>query len=54
VALRGAVVDPDERVLIDRNFENNHGAVAGSRRRPWRFLDAAFYLAQLVVQAVSP
>jgi hypothetical protein len=54
VALRGAVVDPDEHVLIDRNLENNHGVVRGSRRRPWRILEGALWAAQLAVQAVSP
>jgi hypothetical protein len=54
VALRGAVVDPDGRVLIDRNLENNHGVVAGQKGTLWRLLEALAYVAQLAIQAVSP
>ncbi len=54
VALRGAVVDPQGRVLIDRNLENNHGVASGHQSGAWRTLERAAYFAQLAIQAVSP
>jgi hypothetical protein len=53
VALRGVVVDPDDRVMIDSNLENNHAGVEGTTPA-WRTLERATYLMQLAVQAVSP
>jgi hypothetical protein len=54
VALLGAVVDPDDRVLIDRNLENNHGVVAEQKGGLWRLLERLTYVGQLAIQAVSP
>jgi hypothetical protein len=54
VALRGVVVDPDDRVMVDPNRENNHASVEGSTHGAWRSLERATYLMQLAVQAVSP
>lgn len=54
VALTGAVVDPDDRVVIDANLENNHGATrdgGGSIR--WT-LERLTYFVQLALQVVSP
>jgi hypothetical protein len=55
VALRGAVVDPDDRVAIDENLENNHGAANGldGEGAP-RTLERLTYWTQLVLQALSP
>ena len=36
VPLAGAVVDPDDRVMIDANLENNHGAAADAGHGAWR------------------
>jgi hypothetical protein len=52
-ALRGAVVDPDDRVLVDGNLENNHGA-ARSGGGAAATLERTTYLLQLALQAVSP
>lgn len=54
VALRAAVVDPDDRVLIDANLRNNHGATQEANRRAPRVLERATYWMQLALQAVSP
>jgi peptidase M1-like protein len=53
-ALRSAVVDPDDRVLIDMNLGNNVGAVRGAG--PWapRTFERAIYWMQIALQAVSP
>ncbi|HEX8792748.1 MAG TPA: M1 family aminopeptidase, partial [Polyangiaceae bacterium] len=53
VALRGAVVDPDDHVLVDANLENNHAA-AQSGGGAAATLERATYLMQLALQAVSP
>jgi hypothetical protein len=55
-ALRGAVVDPDDRVTIDANLENNHGAARGGAAGGGapRTLERATYYLQLALQAVSP
>jgi hypothetical protein len=55
VALRAAIVDPDDRVMIDRNLENNHASAEGSERAGApRALERITYWAQLALQAVSP
>jgi Peptidase family M1 domain len=54
VALRGAVVDPDDRVMIDANLENNHGSASGDGGGAPRTLDRLVYWMQLAVQAASP
>lgn len=54
VALRGAVVDPDGRVLLDANLENNHAAAALGGGGAAATLERATYLLQLALQAVSP
>jgi hypothetical protein len=55
VALRAAVVDPDDRVLVDQNLENNHRAADGldGEGAP-RTLERMTYWTQLVLQAISP
>ena len=53
-ALRSVVVDPDERVTIDANLENNFGASPGGAHGAPRTLERALYWMQLAVQAVSP
>jgi len=53
-ALRGAVVDPDDRVMIDMNLENNHAGVEGRGGGAPLTLERATYWAQLALQAVSP
>jgi Peptidase family M1 domain len=52
--LRSAVVDPEERVTIDANLENNFGASPGGGHGAPRTLERALYWLQLAVQAVSP
>jgi hypothetical protein len=54
VALRAALVDPDDHVLIDLNVENNHGSVEGRGGGAPRTLERATYWMQLVLQALSP
>jgi aminopeptidase N len=53
-AIRAAIVDPDHRVTIDANLENNFGAAPGGGSGAPRTLERAFYWAQLALQAVSP
>jgi len=54
VALRAAVVDPDDRVMIDMNLENNHGSAEGEGGGAPRTLERVTYWTQLALQAVSP
>jgi hypothetical protein len=54
VALRGVVVDPEERVLLDQNRQNNQASAEGEGGGAWRTLERATYLMQLAMQAVSP
>ncbi|MDP9003085.1 MAG: M1 family metallopeptidase [Myxococcota bacterium] len=54
VALSAAVVDPDDRVLIDMNLGNNHGAALEGTRWAPRVLERATYWMQLALQALSP
>jgi hypothetical protein len=53
-ALRSVVVDPDERVTIDANLENNFGASPGGGHGAPRTLERALYWMQLAIQTVSP
>ena len=53
-ALRTAVADPDDRVLIDMNRGNNHGAVRSAGVWAPRTFERATYWMQLALQAVSP
>jgi hypothetical protein len=53
-ALRRAIVDPDDRVLVDANLANNFGAAQGERGWAPRTLERATYFMQLALQAVSP
>jgi hypothetical protein len=52
--LRSAVVDPDHRVTIDANLENNFACEPGGGRGAPRTTERALYWAQLALQAVSP
>ncbi len=52
--LRGAVVDPDGRVLIDANVANNRGATPDAAGSTLRTLDNATYWMQLAIQSVAP
>jgi hypothetical protein len=54
VALRAAVVDPDDRVMIDVNLENNHASAQDEGEGAPRTLERATYWMQLALQAVSP
>jgi hypothetical protein len=54
VALRAAVVDPDDRILVDMNLGNNMGVPQGEARWAPRTFERAMYWMQLLVQAVSP
>ncbi len=53
-ALRSVVIDPDDRVLIDANLENNRATVGGPGFAVARTLERATYVMQLALQAVSP
>jgi hypothetical protein len=53
-ALRAAVVDPDDRVLVDMNLGNNFGAPSGERGWAPRTFERATYWMQLALLAVSP
>ena len=52
--LRAAVVDPDRRVTIDANLENNFASAPDGGRGAPRTLERALYWMQLAVQTVSP
>jgi len=53
-ALRAAVIDPDHRVTIDANLENNANAASDAGHGAPRTLERALYWMQLAVQWVSP
>ena len=53
-AIRAAIVDPEHRVTIDANPQNNFGSVAGGGSGAPRTLERAVYWTQLALQAVSP
>ncbi len=52
-AIRAAVIDPDHRVTIDANLENNASASDGGHGAP-RTMERVPYWMQLAVQLVSP
>jgi hypothetical protein len=54
VALRGAVVDPEHRILIDDRVSNDHTATpeGGGSTRP--SLERLTYWLELAIQALSP
>jgi hypothetical protein len=52
--LRAVVVDPDHRVTIDANLENNFGASGGRGAGAPRTLERGAYWMQLALQALSP
>jgi hypothetical protein len=54
VALQGAVVDPDHRILIDERLSNNHAATATGGGSTRRALERLTYWAELALQALSP
>jgi hypothetical protein len=52
--LRAAVVDPDDRVIVDMNRANNFGRPDGGVAWAPRTLERATYWIQLAIQALSP
>jgi hypothetical protein len=53
--LVAAIVDPDQKVLIDDDMANNHGAAVDAPTHPARHsLELATYAAELFVEALSP
>lgn len=54
VPLAGAVADPDDRVLVDANLENNRASSPGYEMLALLTLERVTYWMQLAVQAVSP
>lgn len=54
VAVRAAVIDPYDRVLIDQNVANNRASAAGYGGAGSRTLERVTYFMQLALQAVSP
>jgi len=54
IPLAGAVVDPDDRVVIDSNLENNHGTTAEGGGRARRTIERLTYWLELLLQTVSP
>jgi hypothetical protein len=54
LALRAAVVDPEDRVLVDANLENNRAEVDGGGGGAPRTFERVLYFMQLALQAVSP
>lgn len=54
VPLAGAVADPDTRVLVDANLENNRVARPGYQQFALLTLERITYWVQLAVLAVSP
>ena len=53
-AVRGAVVDPQDSVMVDMNLENNRGTAEGRGGSAGSTLERATYWMQLALQAVSP
>jgi hypothetical protein len=54
VAVRSAIVDPDDRVLVDYDLANNRASAMGHGGGGARTLERATYWMQLALQAVSP
>ena len=48
------MVDPDDRVVIDSNLENNHGTTAEGGGRARRTIERLTYWLELLLQTVSP
>ena len=54
-AVRSATVDPQDRVMVDANLENNRADGRGAQRERGRGRwSASTYWMQLALQAVSP
>jgi hypothetical protein len=53
-AVRLATVDPEDRVLVDANLENNRAGADGRGGGAARTMERATYWMQLVLQVVSP
>jgi hypothetical protein len=53
-AVRAAVIDPHDRVMVDMNLENNRGAAEGRGGGGGSTLERTTYWMQLALQAVSP
>ncbi|WP_394838541.1 M1 family metallopeptidase [Pendulispora rubella] len=54
VPLEAAVVDPENRVLLDEDRTNNHRGTLGSAHMPARTLERTTYWAELLLQLVTP
>jgi hypothetical protein len=54
VALRGAVVDPDHKILIEDRLTDNHAAVRDGGGSTLRSMERLTYFAELALQAMSP
>ena len=55
IGLRSAIVDPDDRVPIDSNLENNRASTPdGNRPSAPRTLERVVYWMQLALQSLSP
>ncbi len=54
VALRGVVIDPDERVLLDEHRENDRAMAPDETSWSWGAFERAAYVMQLAMQAVAP
>ncbi len=55
VPLRGAIVDPENRILLDEHLDDNFGLADGQPRdRAPRTLERVLYWADLAIQAVLP
>jgi hypothetical protein len=55
VSLRSAVIDPENRVLLDADRTNNHGALYSTERTfPSRTMERVTYWVELLMGLVSP
>jgi len=54
VALEAAVVDPENRVLLDQDRTNNHRGTQASAHMPVRTLERTTYWTELLLQLVAP
>jgi hypothetical protein len=53
-AVRSAIVDPQDRVVVDMNLENNRARAEGEGGSAPRTLERATYWMQLALQVISP
>jgi hypothetical protein len=53
-SLRAAVVDPEDRIAIDENLENNRAAAPDRSVHAWGVFERVTYWMQLALDAVSP